>query len=97
MSTTTTTTQIFIADKHLKMYKSGVDFSDDNLGGKISDNEIDYVSLHAVFPMISEDEVADGNRDFHCLYLVNTSGLTVKGLADLFTRNKIKFNKYESR
>ena len=57
------------------------DFADDNLGGKISLNEIDYVSLHAVFPMISEDEAADGNRDFHCLYLVNSSGLTIKGLA----------------
>ena len=81
MSTPTTTTQIFIADKHLKIFKSGFDNGNDNLGGKISLEEIDYVSLHAVFPMISEDEALDGNRDFHCLYLVNTSGLTIKGLA----------------
>jgi hypothetical protein len=76
-----TFTQIFIADKHLALYKSGADNGDDNLGGKISANEIDYISLHAVFPMISEDEAQDGNRDFHCLYLKNKSGLTVKGTA----------------
>ena len=76
-----TTTQIFIAEKHLKVFKSGGDNSNDNLGGKISTEEIDYVSLHSVMPMISEDEAKDGNRDFFCLYLVNSSGLTVKGLA----------------
>ncbi len=76
-----TFTQIFIADKHLALYKSGADNGDDFLGGKISTNEIDYVSLHAVFPMISADEAEDGNRDFCCLYLKNKSGLTVKGCA----------------
>lgn len=76
-----TTTQIFIAEKHLKLYKSGADNANDNLGGKISVQEIDYVSLHAVFPMISENEALNSNRDFHCLYLKNTSGLSVKGLA----------------
>ena len=78
---TTTTTQIFIADKHLALYKSGADNGNDNLGGKISTDEIDYVSLHAVFPMINADEAKDGNRDFVCLYLKNKSGLTVKGTA----------------
>lgn len=76
-----TFTQIFIADKHLGLYKSGADNGNDNLGGKISTEEIDYVSLHAVFPMISAEEAAEGNRDFHCLYLKNKSGLTVKGMA----------------
>src|SRR5687768_18564266 len=76
-----TFTQIFIADKHLGLYKSGADNGNDKLGGKISADEIDYVSLHAVFPMISAEEAEDGNRDFHCLYLKNKSGLTVKGMA----------------
>lgn len=76
-----TFTQIFIADKHLGLYKSGADNGNDNLGGKISTEEIDYVSLHAVAPMITADEAQDGNRDFFCLYLKNKSGLTVKGIA----------------
>ena len=76
-----TFSQIFIADKHLALLKSGADNGNDNLGGKVSVDEIDYVSLHAVMPMISEDEAEDGNRDFFCLYLKNKSGLTVKGTA----------------
>ena len=76
-----TFTQIFIADKHLGLYKSGADNGNDNLGGKISVEEIDYLGLHAVFQMISAEEAENGNRDFHCLYLKNKSGLTVKGCA----------------
>lgn len=78
-------TSIFVADQHLRLFKSGYP-SPTFRGERISDQEIDYVGLHAVFPMITEDEAADGNRDFFCLYLKNVGLLPAKGIV-LFSSN----------
>lgn len=79
-------TSIFVAQQHLKLYKSGYPTATFR-GERIHTEQIDHSgSLHAVFPMIEEDRMISGGRDFTCLYLKNEGLVTAKGII-LFSAN----------